>query len=212
MLDLTANGERESRLGGRLVHNLLLTFEFSSRAGTVQGCSYVRNTLPSRKDQTQVLRSVEKKLNTPKAVVVVLALLLVINGLLFYRYELTKTSAATTPSLEGASLVAEKSEGDGSTGQEEERGTQETVDAAESYDGEVNDGPEAQQTDSEASSAPNPYPPPASEAPPAGSPTPATAEDPTLASVPGLELEQPELPYEEEPAYELPYEEETAYE
>jgi len=147
------------------------------------------------------LRSIEK-LNNPKSVFVVLALLLVVNGLLFYRYQLTMTSAATTPSLDGASLVAEKSEDDSSTRQEEEPGANETVDEAESYNGQKNDGHETNQTESEASPAPNLYPPPAS-APPADSPAPVAAEDSTLPPVPVPELEQPELPYdEEEPFYE----------
>ena len=73
-------------------------------------------------------------------------------------------------------------------------------DEAESYNGEENDGLEARQTGSDASLAPSLYPPPVS-APPAGSPAPVTAEDPTLSPVPTPELEQPELPYEEEPLY-----------
>jgi hypothetical protein len=124
------------------------------------------------------------KRNTPKALIVVLALFLLIDGFLFYRYQIMETTAASVPSLDDAVPSAAK-EGHGPTEQEEEEEEEEAAAAAAAAedkgpdneaarsDGEKKGNLEAQENDS--TTAPTPFPP--DSAPPAGSPTPVAAEN-----------------------------------
>src|SRR5215212_7445705 len=102
------------------------------------------------------------KLNTARALIVVLALFRLIDGILFYRYQLVETTAASVPSLEDAVPSAAKEGHDPGEQTEEE-----AVAAAEDKgpdneaarsDGEKKGNLEAQENDS--TSAPTPYPPP----------------------------------------------------
>ena len=102
-----------------------------------------------------------------------LTLFLLIDGFLFYRYQLMETTAASVPSLEDAVPSAAKEDYDPSE-QEEEPGDKGPDNEAARSDGEKKGNLEAQENDP--ASAPTPYPPPDS-APPAGSPTPVAPEN-----------------------------------
>ena len=139
------------------------------------------------------------KLNTPRAFIVVLALFVLVDGFLFYRYRLTETTAASVPSLEGAVPAAAKEDGGLSEQEEDEQpGDEEGNNEPDQSDREKKGDLEALKTDSTV--APTPYPLPAS-APPEGSPTPVAAENAALltaqeeAPVPAA---YPEPVYEEE--------------
>src|SRR5215211_5353604 len=101
------------------------------------------------------------KLNTPRALIVVLALFLLIDGFLFYQYRLTQTTAASVPSLEGAVPAMVKEDGGLSEQEEEEEPAGEETDTeATQSEGEKKGELEALETDS--TSAPTSYPPPVS--------------------------------------------------
>lgn len=138
------------------------------------------------------------KLNTPRALIVVLALILLVDGFLFYQYRLSETTAASAPSLEDAVPAAAKEDGVLSEQEDEQPGDKETSNEADQSDGEKKGELEARESDS--TSAPTPYPP--ASAPAAGFP-PVAAED---AAVLPAQEEAP-VPAYPEPAYEeeLPY-------
>jgi len=139
-------------------------------------------------------------LNTPKALIVVLALFLLIDGLLFYQYRLTETTAASVPSLDAVPAAAKEDGGLSSEQEEDEPGDEETNNEAKHSDSEKKGELEALKTDSTV--APIPYPPPAL-VPPAGSLAPVAAEN--AAVLPAQEetpvSAYPEPVYEEERPY-----------
>src|SRR5215218_9833425 len=98
------------------------------------------------------------KLNTPRALIIVLVPFLIVDGFLFYRYQqLTASAAADLPQsaaeLSAATLpedavsATDSSEEDGADDEQEGAGTKERADdEADSSTSEEKVGPEAQET------------------------------------------------------------------
>ncbi len=130
------------------------------------------------------------KLNSPRAVVVALALFLVVNGLLaYYHYRSTENSAAAEPSI-GIALSANR-EDDGVSEQEDEQGDAEIDDEAEQPESEKQGVLGTQETGPEPAPVLTPDPP-------VSTPPPATAKDPAVLPAPVPTPAYPEPVYEEE--------------
>jgi len=151
------------------------------------------------------------KLNTPRALIIVLVPFLIVDGFLFYRYQQLTTSAAADFPQAAAELSAatlpedavsatDNSEEDGADDEQEEAGTKERADdEADSSTSEEKVGPEAQETKPEQEvPAPTPYPPPA-PLQPVEEPALVAAEDPDFspAPLPASGYYPDESPYEE---------------
>jgi hypothetical protein len=144
------------------------------------------------------------KLNTPRAVAIVLVLFLVVDGLLYYRYQLAESTAAATPSLD-ASLSVNREVGGPSI--------QQVAGAEETYNNE-GEQPESEEKGvlgaQEIEPEPAPPAPVLSRYPPASAPlmdnlTPVTGGE-KPAVLPALEPAYPEPVYEQEGDYQYAYE------
>ena len=147
----------------------------------------MRGVASLEKASCEMMRLVDK-LNTPVVLAVVLMLVLVVNGLLFYRYQIAKDTAAATPSVD-ARLAGDRDVVD--------PGAQRAPDAEGTA--EENEEPEGEEQGALGTEAVEPEPAPGpTEDPPLG-------ESPLVdgpAAVPGEE-EPAALPVPE-PAYPRP--------
>ena len=133
-------------------------------------------------------------LNTPMALVVVLALFLVVDGFLGYRYWLTtETATSSTPSID--TVLASSKEDDGPS-EQEEPAVEESDDEAEQPNGEKNGvlGAEEPETEPAPLSAPDPATP---AQPPVDQVALAAAENAAVLPAPVPAPTYPEPVYEE---------------
>jgi len=155
--------------------------------------------------------------NTPKALIGALVLFILLDGLLFYRYQLEKSSALTNLPGTPANLSSTTSNDD-SEGEEQEPKSEKNKERAGTAD--YDKGDSAQETTPEESSPtangsplqaarePSrepPAPPPAPEAsPPAAASSPA-AEEPSTTPLLGADVPPPTTEEPAPPAAEEPY-------
>ena len=128
------------------------------------------------------------KLNTPKAFVIAVALVLAVNGLLFlvYNYRLAENTAAALPpatveldaakSSSAEATPTENSEGD-TSGKQEQAGAKEAAGAVDNPVSKT-DSPKAPEAEPQPPSGLDPNAPPALPQP-AYNPTPAATQEPT---------------------------------